>query len=137
MKNIEALIDDGGEITAGAIASIPCAATAAVGSSALAMLVRREGGTLNALLKRLDTWTRPSPTSTKTANLPTRSTALPVENVAVNMGRQDAHVRVSRGGLFADRTSLTNHNTRGSAAAIDIQLTYLAVFKERVIFRIR
>jgi hypothetical protein len=54
MKNIEALIDDGGEITVGAIASIECAATAADGHNALAMLVRREGETLAALLKRLD-----------------------------------------------------------------------------------
>lgn len=54
MKNIEALIDDGGEITLGAITSIQCAATAADGSNALAMLVRREGETLYALLKRLD-----------------------------------------------------------------------------------
>ena len=54
MKNIEALIDDGGDITVGAIGPIECAATAADGHNALAMLVRREGETLNALLKRLD-----------------------------------------------------------------------------------
>lgn len=54
MKNIEALINDGGEITVGAIAGIDCAATAADGHNALAMLVRRDGETLNALLKRLD-----------------------------------------------------------------------------------
>ncbi|MBC7940881.1 MAG: hypothetical protein H7Z19_14150 [Chitinophagaceae bacterium] len=54
VKNIEALIDDGGEITLGAIGSIECAATAADGSNALAMLVRRDGETLGALLKRLD-----------------------------------------------------------------------------------
>jgi hypothetical protein len=54
MKNIEALIDDGGEITVGAIGPIECAATAADGHNALAMLVRREGETLHALLKRLD-----------------------------------------------------------------------------------
>ncbi|GAA4346037.1 hypothetical protein GCM10023165_30530 [Variovorax defluvii] len=54
MKNIEALIGDGGEITVGAIGSIACAATAADQHNALAMLVRREGETLNALLKRLD-----------------------------------------------------------------------------------
>lgn len=54
MKNIEALIDDGGEITVGAIWPIECAATAADGHNALAMIVRREGETLNALLKRLD-----------------------------------------------------------------------------------
>ena len=54
MKNIEALIDDGGEITLGAVARVECAATAADGHNALAMLVRREGETLAALLKRLD-----------------------------------------------------------------------------------
>jgi len=54
MKNIEALIEDGGDITVGAMGSIECAATAADGHNALAMLVRRDGETLAALLKRLD-----------------------------------------------------------------------------------
>ena len=54
MKNIETLIEDGGEITLGALPPHECAATAADGSNALAMLVRRDGETLNALLKRLD-----------------------------------------------------------------------------------
>lgn len=54
MRHIEALIDDGGEITIGAIGSIECAATAADHSNALVMLVRRDGETLGALLKRLD-----------------------------------------------------------------------------------
>ena len=54
MKHIEALIADGGDITIGAIYPIACAATAADGHNAVAMLVRREGETLNALLKRLD-----------------------------------------------------------------------------------
>jgi hypothetical protein len=54
MKNIEALIEDGGEITIGAIGPIDCAATAADGHNALAMLVRRDAETLNALLRRLD-----------------------------------------------------------------------------------
>ena len=54
MNNIEALIADGGEITVGPIGPIECAATAADGHNALAMLVRRDGETLNALLKRLD-----------------------------------------------------------------------------------
>ena len=54
MKNIEELIEDGGEVTLGAIGGIECAATAADDNGALAMLVRREGETLNALLKRLD-----------------------------------------------------------------------------------
>ena len=54
MKNIEALIVDGGEITLGALPSHECAATAADGSNAFAMLVRRDGETISALLKRLD-----------------------------------------------------------------------------------
>lgn len=54
VKNIEALIDDGGEITVGAFAPFDCAASAADGSNCLAMLVRRNGETLGALLKRLD-----------------------------------------------------------------------------------
>ena len=54
MKNIEAPITDGGDITLGAIYPIKCAATAAGGHDSVAMLVRREGETLNASLKRLD-----------------------------------------------------------------------------------
>jgi hypothetical protein len=54
MKNIEALIDDGGEITVGHIHGVGCAATAADGHNSLAMLARGDGETLNALLKRLD-----------------------------------------------------------------------------------
>jgi hypothetical protein len=53
-KNIEALIEDGGEITLGALPPHECAATAADGSNCLAMLVRRDGESLNALLNRLD-----------------------------------------------------------------------------------
>ena len=53
-KNIEALIEDGGEITLGALPPHECAATAADGSNCLAMLVRRDGESLNALLTRLD-----------------------------------------------------------------------------------
>jgi hypothetical protein len=54
VKNIEALIAEGGDITIGAVYPIECAATAADGHNAIAMLVRREGESLNALLKRLD-----------------------------------------------------------------------------------
>jgi hypothetical protein len=54
MKNIEALIGDGGEITLGHLSGIGCVATAADGHNALAMLARRDGETLNALIKRLD-----------------------------------------------------------------------------------
>ena len=54
MKNIEALIADGGDITVGRVYPIECAATAADGHDSVAMLVRREGETLTAMLKRLD-----------------------------------------------------------------------------------
>ncbi len=54
MKNIEALIDDGGEITVDHISGVGCAATAADGHNALAMIARRESESLTALIKRLD-----------------------------------------------------------------------------------
>ena len=54
MKHIEELIADAGEITVGALWPYKCVATAADGNNALAMLVRRDGETLPALLKRLD-----------------------------------------------------------------------------------
>ena len=54
LKNIELLIADGGDISVGALPPYACAATAADGSNALAMLVRRDGETLDALLVRLD-----------------------------------------------------------------------------------
>ena len=54
LPNIEFLIDSNGEITIGAIASIPCAATATDEDQCLAMLVRRDGETLGQLLIRLD-----------------------------------------------------------------------------------
>ena len=54
MKNIDALIDDSGEITLGPVGSIDCAATAANAHNTLAMLVRGNGETISALLKRLD-----------------------------------------------------------------------------------
>jgi len=53
-RNIETLIADGGDINIGALPPHECAATAADGSNCLAMLVRRDGETFNALLKRLD-----------------------------------------------------------------------------------
>ena len=53
-NHIEALIGEGSEITFGALPPHECAATAADGSNCLAMLVRRDGESLNALLKRLD-----------------------------------------------------------------------------------
>ena len=54
MKHIEMLIDDGGEITLGAAGGTQCTATAADHHNCLAMLVRRDGETLTALLRRLD-----------------------------------------------------------------------------------
>lgn len=54
MKHIEELLADGGEVTLGALAPFDCVASAADCSNALAMLVRRDGETLPALLKRLD-----------------------------------------------------------------------------------
>lgn len=74
MKNIEALIDDGGEITLGAIGGIDCAATATDGHNSLAMLVRREGETLNVLLRSCADWTRRSGRSGTAAIPSTRST---------------------------------------------------------------
>lgn len=55
MKNFEALIDDGGKVTVGRITGSDCAATTADGHNTLAMLIRLNGETLNALLKCLDT----------------------------------------------------------------------------------
>ena len=50
MKNIEGFFEDGGETTLGALGGIECAASAADGHNCLAMLVRREGESLNATL---------------------------------------------------------------------------------------
>src|SRR2546423_1801928 len=54
IKNIEALIAEGGDITLGALPPHQCAAKTADGHNALAMLVRRDGESLDALLKLLD-----------------------------------------------------------------------------------
>ena len=54
MRHIEALIDDGGNISIGAVDPIDCAALAADHHNTLVMLARRDGETLAALLKRLD-----------------------------------------------------------------------------------
>jgi hypothetical protein len=54
MKHIEALIEEGGEITLGAADGVECAATAADHHNTLVMLVRREGETIAALIKRVD-----------------------------------------------------------------------------------
>ncbi len=54
MEHIEELIADGGAVTLGALDHFKCVATAADGSNTLAMLVRRDGETLTALLTRLN-----------------------------------------------------------------------------------
>ncbi|WP_088138651.1 hypothetical protein [Achromobacter xylosoxidans] len=54
MKNIEALIDEGGHISIGALETYECVAVASDHHNSLAMLVRRDGETLAALVKRLD-----------------------------------------------------------------------------------
>lgn len=54
MKNIETFIDEGGQITIGPMGPVQCGAAAADHHVSPVMLVRREGQTLNALLKRLD-----------------------------------------------------------------------------------
>ena len=52
--NIAALIDNGGQITLGALDPIKCVAIATDEASCLAMLQRRSGETLQQLLERLD-----------------------------------------------------------------------------------
>ena len=52
--NIADLIDDGGQISIGALPPIKCAAVANDDYNCLAMLKRRPGETLQQLLERLD-----------------------------------------------------------------------------------
>jgi hypothetical protein len=53
--NITALVEGGGEITLGHLDAIAkCVATATDDTQCLAMLVRRKGESLDALLQRLD-----------------------------------------------------------------------------------
>ena len=55
LSNIAALVDGGGEITLGQLDAIgKCVATACDDAQCLAMLVRRKGESLDALLQRLD-----------------------------------------------------------------------------------
>jgi len=55
LSNIAALVEDGGEITLGRLQAIgKCVATACDDARCLAMLVRRKGESLDALLQRLD-----------------------------------------------------------------------------------
>lgn len=54
MKNIETLIDEGGDISIGPLTPFACVAAASDESNSLAMLVRRDGESFTALMKRLD-----------------------------------------------------------------------------------
>lgn len=54
LPNIEFLIDGNGDIRIGAVGPVACAATAVDEAQNLAMLVRRDGETLEQLLVRLD-----------------------------------------------------------------------------------
>jgi hypothetical protein len=55
LTNITALVEGGGEITLGHLDAIgKCVATATDDAQCLAMLVRRKGESLDALLRRLD-----------------------------------------------------------------------------------
>lgn len=54
MKHIEALIEDGGSISVGALDDIECVAAASDAHNSLVLLVRRDGETVAGLLKRLD-----------------------------------------------------------------------------------
>ena len=54
LTNIEALLDDGGQIMLGTVKSIVGAAVAHDGKQTLAMLKRRSGETVEQLLQRLD-----------------------------------------------------------------------------------
>ena len=53
-RNIETLIEEGGDITLGRLPPFDCVATASDDAACLAMLVRRQGETLNQLMRRLD-----------------------------------------------------------------------------------
>jgi hypothetical protein len=50
VKNIETLIDEGGDISIGPVGAISCVAAATNGATCLAMLVRRDGERLDALM---------------------------------------------------------------------------------------
>jgi len=54
LPSIAALLDDGGQISIGALPPIPCAAVANTDYNCLAMLQRRPGETLQQLLERLN-----------------------------------------------------------------------------------
>ncbi len=52
--NIEAILEDGGDITVGRVGPIDCVASASTSHNCPVMLVRREGESFVALLRRLD-----------------------------------------------------------------------------------
>ena len=54
MKRIDELLEDGGDVSIGAIENHPCVAAASDGHNTVAMVVRRDGEALSALLRRLD-----------------------------------------------------------------------------------
>jgi short subunit dehydrogenase-like uncharacterized protein len=54
MKNIEMFIDEGGDVSIGPLGQIPCVAAAADHHNTVAMLARRDGERVAALLRRLD-----------------------------------------------------------------------------------
>ena len=54
MKHIDALIEAGGDVALGAVEDHPCVASASDGHNTVAMIVRKDGEALSALLKRLD-----------------------------------------------------------------------------------
>ena len=75
--NIAALIDNGGQITLGALDPIKCVAIATDEASCLTMLQRRSGETLQQLLERLDAaidraWTADQSTDEINPPLPPR-----------------------------------------------------------------
>ena len=52
--NIEAILQEGGDITVGRVGPIDCVASASTSVDCPVMLVRREGESFVALLRRLD-----------------------------------------------------------------------------------
>ena len=52
--NIEAILDEGGDISVGRVGPIDCVASATTSYDCPVMLVRREGESFVALLRRLD-----------------------------------------------------------------------------------
>ena len=52
--NIEAILDEGGDISVGRVGPIDCVASATTSYDCPVMLVRREGESFVAMLRRLD-----------------------------------------------------------------------------------